>query len=441
MDPALQIAIIVFCIIMSAFFSATETAFSTFNKIRVKNLAEKGSKKAALVLKLSDNYDSLISTILIGNNIVNILASSLTTLLFVELLQGGNLAKFSSAIATAILTIVILAFGEISPKTVAKKKPESFAIFASPFINLLVYVLFPLTFVFKYLQKALTAIFKSDEDKGITEEELISIIEEAEEGGEIDKEESSLIKSAIEFNDLEVGDIYTPRIDLTAISLSATPDEIRAMFINSGYSRIPIYEDDIDNIVGVMYYKDFFAIGEINTEMISNLIKPVIFVAKTQKVNDLMKELQEKQMHLAIVTDEFGSTAGIITLEDILEEIVGDIWDEHDEIIEEFKQIAEKEYIVSGKANVEKVFSSLDIDEEPEAITINGWAMTILERIPVENDVFEASGLAVKVLKMNGRRIENVHITDIRKTVEEIEEEEKHKKEEEKAKSQEDDQK
>ena len=186
MDPALQIAIIVFCIIMSAFFSATETAFSTFNKIRVKNLAEKGSKKAALVLKLSDNYDSLISTILIGNNIVNILASSLTTLLFVELLQGGNLAKFSSAIATAILTIVILAFGEISPKTVAKKKPESFAVFASPFINLLVYVLFPLTFVFKYLQKALTAIFKSDEDKGITEEELISIIEEAEEDGDID---------------------------------------------------------------------------------------------------------------------------------------------------------------------------------------------------------------------------------------------------------------
>ena len=437
MDPALQIAIIVFCIIMSAYFSATETAFSTFNRIRVKNLAEKGSKKAALVLKLSDNYDTLISTILIGNNIVNILASSLSTILFIELLKDGSFAQWSSAISTAVLTIVILIFGEISPKTVAKKNPESFTLFSAPIINVFLYVLFPLTFLFRHLQKLLSKLFSSNDDKGMTEEELISIIEEAEEGGEIDKEESSLIKSAIEFNDLEVGDIYTPRIDLTAISVSSEIEDVKKLFIESGYSRIPVYEEDIDNIIGILYYKDFFSCEKIDAEQLKEIIKPVIFVAKTQKVNDLMKELQEKQMHLAIVTDEFGSTAGIVTLEDILEEIVGDIWDEHDEIIEEFKQIDEKQYVVSGKANVEKVFSSLDIDEEPEAVTVNGWAMTVLGRIPAEGDVFEASGLSVKVLKMNGRRIENVHITDIRKTPEEIEEEEKRKKEEEKAKAQE----
>ena len=194
MDPALQIVIIVFCTIMSAYFSATETAFSTFNRIRMKNLAEKGNKKATLVLKLADNYDTLISTILIGNNIVNILASSMATLLFVDLLKNGNLAAFSSGISTAVMTILILTFGEIAPKTVAKKIPESFAMFAAPLINLLLIIFTPLSFIFKLLQKFLGRIFKSNEDQGMTEEELISIIEEAEEEGDFDKEESTLIK-------------------------------------------------------------------------------------------------------------------------------------------------------------------------------------------------------------------------------------------------------
>ena len=238
MDPALQIAIIVLCIIFSAYFSATETAFSTFNKIRIKNLAEKGNKKASLVMKLSDNYDTLISTILIGNNIVNILASSLATLLFVDLLKDGSLKDFASTISTAVLTIVILTFGEISPKTVAKKLPESFVMFSAPLINLLVYLLFPLSFVFKQLQNLLSKIFKEKEDPGITEEELISIIEEAEEEGDIDKEESTLIKSAIEFKELEVSDIFTPRIDITAISKDATKEEIKLLFAESG-SHIP----------------------------------------------------------------------------------------------------------------------------------------------------------------------------------------------------------
>lgn len=411
MDPALQIVIIIFCIVMSAYFSATETAFSTFNRIRVKNAAEKGDKKAELVLKLSDNYDTLISTILIGNNIVNITASSLATLLFVDLLKNGSLADWSSVISTVVMTLVVLTFGEISPKTVAKKFPEAFATFSAPLINFFLYLLFPLTFVFQQLQKLLSKIFKSGEDKGMTEEELISIIEEAEEDGDINKEESTLIKSAIEFNDLEVSDIFTPRIDITAIEKDATKEEAAALFAESGYSRLPVYDGDLDNVIGILYYKDFYA-ESFNT--LEEIIKPVIYVAKTQKINDLLKELQNKQLHLAIVMDEFGSTAGIVTLEDILEEIVGEIWDEHDEKIIDIQQLGDKEYIVSGKANISKLFDTLEIDEEPEAQTVNGWTMTVLGRIPAEGDTFESSGLSVKVLKMDGKRIENVHVTDIR---------------------------
>ena len=411
MGPGLQIAIIVFCIIMSAYFSATETAFNTFNRIRVKNLAEKGNKKAVLVLKLSDKYDTLLSTILIGNNIVNILASSLATVLFIELLKDGSLAQWSSAIATAVLTVVILIFGEISPKTIAKKKPDGFVLFASPFINALMYLLFPLTFIFNQLQKMLAKIFKSEEDKGITEEELISIIEEAEEDGEIDEEESNLIKSAIEFNDLEIADIFTPRIDITAVPSDATKEEIAALFADSGYSRLPVYEGTLDNVIGILYYKDFYT---VKFNSVDEIMKQVIYVAKTQKINDLLKELQNKQLHLAVVLDEFGSTAGIVTLEDILEEIVGEIWDEHDEKIIEIQQLSEKEYIVSGKANISKLFDTLEIDEEPEAQTVNGWTMTVLGRLPVEGDTFESSGLAVKVLKMDGKRVGNIHVTDTR---------------------------
>ena len=415
MDPALQIAIIIFCIIMSAYFSATETAFSTFNRIRVKNLAEKGNKRAALVLKLSEGYDTLLSTILIGNNIVNILASSMATLLFIHIVKDNDLG---SLLSTIVLTVVILVFGEISPKTVAKKMPESFAMFSAPIINFLLIIFFPLTIIFKGLQSLLGKIFKASDDQGMTEEELISIIEEAEEEGDFDKEESTLIKSAIEFGDLEVGEIFTPRIDITAIPKTATAEEIRTTFNESGYSRIPVYEGDLDNVIGILNHKDFYSSSFEDGCDVTELTKPVMYVPKTQKINDLLKDLQKNQRHIAIVTDEYGSTAGLITLEDILEEIVGDIWDEHDEIVEEIKEISEGEYIVSGKANVEKFFEELEIeeDEELEALTVNGWAMDALGRIPEVGDVFEANGLSVEVLEMDGRRIENLHISDTRET-------------------------
>jgi len=422
MEPhqILYLIIISVCIIFSAYFSATETAFTTFNRIRMKNLAEKGNKRAERVLKLADRYDTLLSTILIGNNVVNILASSLATLFFTALLantavSGGE--DLGATVSTVVMTLAVLVFGEISPKTAAKINPDKFVLFSAPIINALLVLLTPLTFLFQMWQKLIGKIFKASDDQGMTEEELISIIEEAEEDGSIDGEESTLIKSAIEFNELEVGDIFTPRIDITAIRADATKEELAKLFSESGYSRIPIYEDDLDNIGGIVYYKDFFTTAFKTSVPVSDIVKPVMYVTKTQKINDLLKDLQEKQMHFAVVTDEYGSTAGIVTLEDILEEIVGEIWDEHDEIVEEIKSVGEREYIVSGMTNLEKFYEELElgeVDEDTDAQTVNGWAMDTLGKIPEEGDSFETDGLVLKVLKMDGRRIQDLHILDNR---------------------------
>ena len=416
MEPHLvtYLVIIVVCIIFSAYFSATETAFSTFNRIRMKTYAEKGNKKAATALKLADNYDTLISTILIGNNVVNILAASLATLFFTELLASDP--DLGATLSTIILTLAVLIFGEITPKSMAKNSPEKFVLFSTPIIKFFTVILLPFTFIFLKWQQLLAKLNKDEDDKGMTEEELISIIEEAEEDGGIDEEESSLIKSAIEFGDLEVGDIFTPRIDITALPAGADKARAAQTFSESGYSRIPVYEGDLDNVIGILYYKDFYSLAYNKSTTINSILKPAIYVTKTQKVNDLMKELQDKQLHMAIVTDEYGSTAGVVTLEDILEEIVGDIWDEHDEIIEEIKKIDDKEYEVSGMANLEKLFDELELpmNEELDVATANGWAMAIIDKIPDVGDAFEYEGLQVEVLKMDGRRIETLHILDTR---------------------------
>ena len=290
----IMVVIVFACVIMSAYFSATETAFSTLNKIRIKTMAEDGNRRAQRVYKLTENFDALLSTILIGNNIVNILASSLSTILFIGWIKGNE--SLATTLSTIVLTIVILIFGEISPKSIAKESSEKFAMFAAPIISFLMVIFTPLNFLFKQWKKLLSKLFKADEDTGITEEELISIIEEAEEDGNLEKNETELIRSAIEFNELEVGDIFTPRIDITAVKKEAEFEEIREVFKTSGYSRIPVYVDDLDNIVGILYYKDFFTKDFDNIE---SIIKPVMFVTKTRNVNELMNELQEKKLHLA----------------------------------------------------------------------------------------------------------------------------------------------
>ncbi len=406
-SDGISLIIILVCIICSMYFSATETAFSSLNRVRIKNMADKGNKKAKLVLKLTDKYDEMLSTILIGNNIVNILASSMATLLFVNLLGDPDLG---ATVSTVVLTIVILIFGEISPKSIAKEMPERFAMLSAPILQLLMTLLTPLNWLFKGWKKLLSLVIKSPEETGITEEELLTIVEEAEQGGGIDKEESDLIRNAIEFNELEVRDIFTPRIDIESIPSDITKEKAARVFSETGYSRLPVYEGDVDNIIGILNHKDFFNTVYDQKAEISSIIKPVIFVPKSKKLADLLKELQEQQLHIAVVMDEFGATAGIVTLEDILEELVGEIWDEHDEIVREMSKCDENTFIVSGKANVEKIFEILRADGEFDAVTVSGWVMEYLEKIPAEGDTFEDCGLRVKVLKMSGRRIEQVEI-------------------------------
>ena len=409
MSTTVSLIIIAVCVLFSMYFSATETAFNALSRIRIKNKAEDGDKKAALVLKLLEKYDEMLSTILIGNNIVNIACTSLATLLFVRLLQDEDLG---ATVSTVVVTLVLLIFGEISPKSIAKENSEKFAMLAAPLLNVLIWVLLPFNWIFKLWQKLLGLIFKSSEESGITEQELLTIVE-AEQGGNIDADESELIRSAIEFNELEVRDIFTPRIDIEAIQKNMSNEEVAHVFSESGYSRLPVYEESIDNIIGIVYLKDFYNITFRGKKSIEEIIKPVIYVPKSKKISDLRKELQEQQLHIAIVMDEFGCTVGLVTLEDILEELVGEIWDEHDEVVQEIKQTNENTWIVSGKANVEKVFEDLDMDCEYEAMTVSGWVMEVLEKIPAEGDSFERGGLQVRVLKMFRKRIEQVEIVRV----------------------------
>jgi len=391
---------------MSAYFSATETAFSSLNRIRVKNMAEKGNKKAQLVHGLSENFDNMLSTILIGNNVVNILSASLATVLFVNWL--GNEA--GPSVSTAVTTVVVLIFGEITPKSIAKESPEKFAMFSAPFLRMLMFVLTPFNFLFSMWKKMLSLVIKSDGDRSITEEELITIVEEAEQEGGLDEEESTLIRSAIEFSEVEVKEILTPRIQIEAVPEDATEEEIARVFTETGYSRLPVYKDSIDHITGVIYHKDFHNYVYNTDKDISSIIRPAIFVTPNKKIDELLKELQQQKSHIAFILDEYAGTTGLVTLEDIMEELVGEIWDEHDEIVQEIVQVSENEYHVLGSADIEEVFDQFDIDQEIDVMTASGWVMNALERIPDEGDSFVYNNLTVTVLKMDENRVEKISI-------------------------------
>lgn len=406
-SDSMSLIIIVLCIVMSAYFSATETAFSSLNRIRVKNMAEKGNQKAALVLQLSDQYDRLLSTILIGNNIVNILSASLSTLLFVRLLG----AEFGASASTVVITIVVLIFGEVSPKSIAKESPEAFAMFSAPIIRVLMVVMTPLNFLFAQWKKLLSKIVKSNDDKGITEEELLTIVEEAEEDGGIDEQESTLIRSAIEFTELEAGDILTPRVEVTGIELGTPEEEIAQLFIETGYSRMPVYEETIDNIVGIIYQKDFYKTIYHKQGNMNDIIRSALFITKNRKIGELLKDLQQSKQHIAVVLDEFGGTVGIVTLEDILEELVGEIWDEHDTIVNEIEQVSEKEYLVQGSTDIEKLFEVLGKEDVAfEFHTVNGWVTEVLGRLAEEGDHFVYENLDVTVVTRSEKRVEQVRV-------------------------------
>ena len=409
-SDSIYLIIIIISILLSSYFSATETAFSSLNRIRVKNLAEKGNKRAKLVLKLSEQYDVLISTILIGNNIVNILAASLGTLLFVELL-GQDIG---ATVSTVVMTIVVLIFAEVSPKTIAKESPEKFAMFSAPYIHILISVFAPFNLFFKGWKKLLSKVFKSSDERSITEEELLTIIDEAEEGGGINETEGTLIRSAIEFTELEAADILTPRTDVTFISMDMEKEKIAKTFAETGYSRLPVYEGTHDHVVGIIHHKDFHNFIYHTDVMLSEYVKPALFITKAKKIDALLKELQLKKMHIAVVLDEFGGTVGIVTMEDILEELVGEIWDEHDEVIHEIEKIGEKHYLVSGHANVEKFFEMIDYDMETDVFTVSGWVVETIGHLPKKGETYSNSTFEIEIREIDGKRIKKVAIKDIR---------------------------
>lgn len=410
---SISFIVIIFCIVMSAYFSATETAFSSMNRIRLKNMAEKGNRKAELVLELSENYDSLLSTILIGNNIVNIASTSLATVLFVNWLGQDA----GPSISTVVMTVTVLVFGEVTPKSIAKEMPERFAMFSAPLLRVLQIVLTPFNVLFGLWKKLLSQIVKNDEDRSITEEEILTIVEEAQQEGGIDEQEGSLIRSAIEFQDQEAMDILTPRIDIEAVTVDATKAEIARVFTESRFSRLPVYEGSIDNIIGILYQKDFYNFVYDTEQSVESIIRPALFITQTMRIDKLLEQLQKEKSHIAVVLDEFGGTVGIVTLEDILEELVGEIWDEHDEVEEEIVKTTETQYLVKGSANVEKFFEKLEVKNEEEqlAYTVSGWVMEVLGHIPVEGDGFAWENLQVKVLKMDGKRVDEVSVDIIEK--------------------------
>lgn len=405
-DPV-SIIIIIVCVFLSSYFSATETAFSSLNRIRIKNMADNGNKRAKLVMHLYENYDKLLSTILIGNNVVNILATSLATILFVSLLNEEN----GPTVSTIVMTIVILIFGEISPKSLAKEFPERFAMFSAPFINGFMKLLTPITFLFGLWRKLLSVLFHSNEESSYTEEELLTIVDEAEQEGGIDEQEGELIRSAIEFNEMEAEDILTPRVDVEAIPSTATKEEIAALFAETGFSRIPVYKDSIDNIIGVIHHKDFHNTVYHTDAPLESIIHPVTFITKGMKIGDLLTMLQKNKTHLAVVADEYGGTVGIVTMEDILEELVGEIWDEHDEVVEDFVSIDEHTYRILGSANQEKMFELFDMDEEFESSSVGGWVVEQLNEIAEEGDHFEYKNLSVVVDKVENKRVMEILVT------------------------------
>lgn len=401
-----SLIIIVLCVMMSAYFSATETAFSSINRIRVKNMADKGNKRAGLVLKMSENYDELLSTILIGNNIVNIASASLATVLFVDLLGD----EAGPSVSTIVTTIVVLIFGEISPKSIAKESPEKFAMWSAPILRVLVKILMPVNFLFKKWKQLLSRIFHTSGDTGITEEELLTIVDEAEQDGGIDAQEGSLIRSAIGFTDMEVQDIFTPRVDVVSISSDMSHDEIETVFMTSGYSRLPVHDGNLDHVSGILYQKDFYKYVSHGDNSVQQVSHPVLFTSKYKKIGILLKELQQNKQHIAIVVDEFGGTIGLVTMEDILEEIVGEIWDEHDTVIHEIEVLSETEYRVAGSSRVEDLFEFFGKKQDFDVVTVNGWLMELLGKIPVKGDTAQTQGMTVTVEKSSGRRAETVYI-------------------------------
>ncbi len=411
------IIVLIILTILSGCFSATETAFSSANRIRLKNMANNGDQRAAQTLELTEKFNKLLSTVLVGNNIVNIASSSIATVLFVKLFQDNG-----AVLSSVVMTVIILIFGEITPKTLAKAQPEKFAMFFTPFISFLMVVFTPLTFIFNGLGNLVSKLCKIEDSEDFKSEEFITMVEEAQEGGGMDEDEADLITNAIEFNDQEVGKVYTPRVDVVACDINDSLDELDKSFRESGFSRLPIYDGTIDNIIGVLHEKDFYYMyyRESKTE-VKQILSKTVYTTEHLKISALLKQLQNNKSHMAVVIDEYGGTAGIITMEDVLEEIVGEIYDEHDEVIEYFKKLDDGTYLVNCDADIEDMFEYFGVTpkEEYEFNTVSGFVIYMLDKIPQVGDSFTYLNLEVTVSDGDEKTVNEVKVRIIEEEKEE----------------------
>ena len=393
------------CVAMSAYFSATETAFSSLNKTRLKVLADDGNKRAALALRLAENYDRLISTILIGNNIVNISVASIGTLLFVELYGDAG-----ATISTVVVTVVVLIFGEITPKSIAKDMPERFAMFSAPFIRLWIWVLTPLNFLFSQWKRLVSHFVKTDNNAKMPHEELLLFMEDVEQDGSIDENEGELLRNALEFRELTAEEILTHRIELEAVDVNESHAEIAKAFTQSRFSRLLVYRDTIDQIVGVLHQKDFYINGSMTDQPVAEIMTEPLFVYQHTKIRDILKMLQHKKSHIAVVVDDFGGTLGIVTMEDILEELVGEIWDEHDEVEEDFKKLGEDTYRADCSVSLEDFMDFFDVKLESDSVSVGGWVMEQLNRVPVKGESFTTQRLEITVSELSAYRVSAITV-------------------------------
>lgn len=411
MNTPLLIVMIIL-VLFSSFFSGAETAFSSLNKVKLKAMRREGktNKSIERALELAESYDVVLSTVLIGNNIVNIACTSIATLFFTGIL--GDNSDLGATVSTIVMTVVVLIFGEVTPKTIAKEKAEKVVIIISPIVKFFIVIFTPLNWFFRGWKLLMNKLFKTGKADTVTEEELKTYVDEAHTGGEIDENESELIHSSIEFDDIDVGDILVPRVDVEAVDKYAPLSEIERVFNTTNFSRLPVYIGDIDNIVGVIHERDFQAARKRNLKSIRTVLKPVPLVSPDTKISKLLKIFQKNKTHLAVVIDEFGGTEGIVTLEDILEELVGEIWDEHDEVEYDIEKISDNEYIVQGSASIDDFYEYFHIfREEKEISTVNGWVMQNIDKIPEVDDTFEKDGLIARVLTVDGRRAQDIKIT------------------------------
>ncbi|MCI6272817.1 MAG: hemolysin family protein [Erysipelotrichaceae bacterium] len=414
MNNNTMILVLIILVFLSSLFSSIETAFSSANRIRLKNLSE-DNKEAKRALDILDDFDKFLSTILVGNNIVNIVATTIATVLFTRFFNDNG-----PTISTIVMTIVILVFGEVTPKSLAKKMPEVIAIKFSGFVKVLITLLTPFTFLFKLIKIVLDKFIKNDEDDSDITDELMTMVEEAENDGDLEAHESDLITAAIEFNDLDVRDILTPRVDLVAVGVDMDVDKIEETFRLNAFSRLPVYENSIDNIIGVIHEKDFYSLLYKNKEKINikNIIKSTLYTSPHIKISTLLRQLQNSKLHLAVVLDEYGGTAGIITLEDILEELVGEIWDEHDTVKEFYTKISDTVYLVDGSVELSDVFERFDLDIDDndfDYVTLSGWVRHQFEESPKAGDKFQYENLDILVTKADERKVNEVKITILKK--------------------------